>query len=228
MLISVIIPALNEAGLVGRAVGSAKGAFEVIVADGGSSDGTAREAAGAGAAVVSSKKGRGAQMDAAAAEASGDVLLFLHADTLLPPRWKEAVERVLSAPGAVGGAFRLSFDAPGLRFRLLESLVGVRSSVLGLIYGDQAIFARKEAFFRSGGFGKLPLMEDIDCVRRLRAQGTVALASVSVVASARRWAARGIAANALLNSVVLALYYSGVSPDKLYSFYYKKIDRSRF
>lgn len=227
MRISVIIPALNEAGLVGRAIGSAKGAFEVIVADGGSSDGTAKEAAGAGAVVVASKKGRGVQMDAAAAEASGDVLLFLHADTLLPPQWQESVEKVLSA-GAAGGAFTLSVDAPGLRFRLLERLVSVRSSCLGLIYGDQAIFARKEAFFRSGGFGKLPLMEDIDCVRRLRAQGRVALASGRVVTSARRWAVRGIAANALLNSAMLALYYSGVSPDKLYSFYYKKIDRSRF
>ncbi len=219
---------MNEAGFVGRAVASAKGAFEVIVADGGSSDGTAGEAAGAGASLVASKKGRGVQMDAAAARAGGDVLLFLHADTLLPHGWKEAVERVLSAPGAVGGAFTLSVDAPGLRFRLLEWLVSVRSSALGLIYGDQAIFARKEAFFRSGGFGKLPLMEDIDCVRRLRAQGTMALASVSVLTSARRWAVRGIAANALMNSALLALYYSGVSPDKLYSFYYKKIGRSRF
>jgi rSAM/selenodomain-associated transferase 2 len=220
--ISVIIPALNEAGLVGRAIGSAKGAFEVIVADGGSSDGTASEAGAAGASVVASEKGRGLQMDAAAAEAKGDVLLFLHADSLLPPRWVEAVERVLSVPGATGGAFALSVDAPGIRFRLLEWLVSVRSSCLGLIYGDQAIFARKEAFFRSGGFGKLPLMEDIDCVRRLRAQGTMALASGSVITSARRWAVRGIAANALLNSALLVLYYSGVSPDKLYSFYYKK------
>ena len=222
MRISVIIPALNEAGRIGRAIGSATGAFEVIVADGGSSDGTEKEAAGAGAVVVASTRGRGAQMDSGAARASGDALLFLHADTLLPERWREAVEGALRSPAVAGGAFRFSVEGKGLRFRALEAFVNIRSGRLGLIYGDQAIFARKEAFFRCGGFGKLPLMEDIDCVRRLRAQGTVALLGESVMTSARRWAVRGVIANALWNSALLALYYSGVSTDKLYSLYYNK------
>lgn len=222
MRISVIIPALNEAGQIGRAIGSAKGAFEVIVADGGSSDGTEKEAARAGAAVVPSARGRGVQMDSGAARASGDALLFLHADTRLPDRWLQAVEGALRSPAVVGGAFRFSVEGKGLRFRLLEAFVNFRSGGLGLIYGDQAVFARKEAFFRSGGFGKLPLMEDIDCVRRLRAQGKVALVGQSVVTSARRWAGRGIIMNFLKNTALLALYYSGVPADKLYSLYYNK------
>lgn len=221
MRISVIIPALNEAGSIGRAIGSACGACEIIVADGGSADATAMTAEGLGAKVVVCPSGRGGQMDSAAKTATGDVLLFLHADTRLPEGWQRPVEQAFNDAGTVGGAFRFSVDRAGLRFRLLEKAVNLRARATGLIYGDQAIFARRDVFFSTGGFRRLPLMEDVDCVRRLRAKGKIVLLDQKVATSGRRWERRGITVNFLRNSALVALYYSGVSSDKLCSLYYK-------
>lgn len=224
MRISVIIPALNEAGSVGRAVESATGAFEVIVADGGSIDSTRAAALSSGASVIAAPRGRGVQMDAGALSSRGDALVFLHADTLLPASWKQAVEAALKR-GAVGGGFRLAVESPGWRFRILEAGASLRSRVLGLIYGDQVIFASRAAFFGAGGFGKLPLMEDVDCVNRLRRFGRVVVLRERVVTSARRWEARGILGNTLWNWTLLALWALGVSPERLHAMYYG--DRGR-
>jgi len=219
--ISVIIPALNEAADIGAAVASALEAAEVIVVDAESTDDTAAEARRAGAFVIRAPRGRGGQMDSGAMQAKGDVLVFLHADTLLPKGWQEGVRAALADKRVVAGAFRLSVAAPGMRFRLLEALANSRARVLGLVYGDQAIFARKEAFFSAGGFRKLPLMEDVDCVRRLRGQGRVVLLKESVATSKRRWEKRGVVGNALKNLFILALYYAGMKPERLYPYYYK-------
>ena len=221
MEISVIIPALNEAADIGAAVASALEAAEVIVVDAESTDDTAAEARRAGAFVIRAPRGRGGQMDSGAMQAKGDVLVFLHADTLLPKGWQEGVRAALADKRVVAGAFRLSVAAPGMRFRLLEALANSRARVLGLVYGDQAIFARKEAFFSAGGFRKLPLMEDVDCVRRLRGQGRVVLLKESVATSKRRWEKRGVVGNALQNLFILALYYAGMKPERLYPYYYK-------
>ncbi|HEY4706888.1 MAG TPA: TIGR04283 family arsenosugar biosynthesis glycosyltransferase [Thermodesulfobacteriota bacterium] len=221
MEISVIIPALNEAADIGAAVASALEAAEVIVVDAESTDDTAAEARRAGAFVIRAPRGRGGQMDSGAMQAKGDVLVFLHADTLLPKGWQEGVRAALADKRVVAGAFRLSVAAPGMRFRLLEALANSRARVLGLVYGDQAIFARKEAFFSAGGFRKLPLMEDVDCVRRLRGQGRVVLLKESVATSKRRWEKRGVVGNALKNLFILALYYAGMKPERLYPYYYK-------
>ena len=221
MEISVIIPAMNEAADIGAAVASALEAAEVIVVDAESTDDTAAEARRAGAFVIRAPRGRGGQMDSGAMQAKGDVLVFLHADTLLPKGWQEGVRAALADKRVVAGAFRLSVAAPGMRFRLLEALANSRARVLGLVYGDQAIFARKEAFFSAGGFRKLPLMEDVDCVRRLRGQGRVVLLKESVATSKRRWEKRGVVGNALKNLFILALYYAGMKPERLYPYYYK-------
>jgi len=228
--ISVIIPALNEAGHVAAAIRSAMGAGragaaeEVIVADGGSSDGTAEAAILAGAKVIKAPRGRGGQMDAASEVSSGDVLLFLHADSRLPEGWREHVDMALKDDRAVAGAFRFVVDAPGLRFRLLEAMVNLRAGLFGLIYGDQAIFSRKNAFIGAGGFRKLRLMEDVDCVRRLRVHGSVVLLRSGVLTSPRRWENKGIIRNAFGNLILLFLYYAGFSTERLYRVYYKKTD----
>lgn len=214
-----MIPALNEAPAIEGAVASAEGAFEVIVADGGSTDGTIELARALGARVISAPPGRGAQMDAGAGAASGDVFLFLHADTRLPEGWKGAVGRGL-AGGAVAGAFRLSIRARGLRYRLVEWLARLRCRVLGLVYGDQAVFAPRGEFFAAGGYRALPLMEDVDCVKRLRARGGFALLPERVATSPRRWDQSGVLGNTLRNWSILGLYFLGVSPERLYRLYY--------
>ncbi len=220
MKISVIIPALNEVGVIGEAIKSAGGAFEVIVADGGSSDGTLKIAEGLGAKTVSSLPGRGAQMDAGAAEARGDALLFLHTDSILPDGWVGMVKEALAGDGVVAGAFSLSIDSDRPAFRVIEAAANFRASRLGLIYGDQAIFTRRRAFFSCGGFNKLPLMEDADCVKRLRRFGRVTVIKDCVKASARCWEKKGITRTTLLNWMVLFLWSIGVSPARLCKIYY--------
>ncbi|MBI5642022.1 MAG: TIGR04283 family arsenosugar biosynthesis glycosyltransferase [Deltaproteobacteria bacterium] len=219
MILSVIIPALNESACIREAV-SRVGPFEIIVSDGGSADGTTEIARGLGLKVIEGKRGRGCQMDEAARIAKGEVLLFLHADTMLPNGWFEAIERALDDKRNVAGAFTLSFDSGELWFRFTEAVIRWRCRLLGLIYGDQAIFIRREAFFKAGGFNKLPLMEDVDCVKRLRKLGRVALLKEKVVTSRRKYRG-GVLFNSLRNGLILSLYYAGVSPDRLYSIYYK-------
>ncbi len=176
MKITVIVPTLNEEGLMERVLGqfgasTPRGSdgrdVEVSVADGGSIDRTVAGAEGLGAEVVITAPGRGAQMDRAARSAGGDVLLFLHADTMLPGAWKEAVERAMARPGVVAGAFRLSIGAPGLWFRVVEFVARQRARFLGLVFGDQALFVRRDVFFSIGGVRGLPLMEDVEFGKRV-------------------------------------------------------------
>lgn len=227
----MIVPALNEAGVIGKTLKTTHGAFEVIVADGGSSDGTLKIAEGLGAKIVSSlpsnaspscRAGRGEQMDAGAAESSGDVLLFLHADSLLPEGWIGMVKKALAGDGVAAGAFSISIVSDKLVFRVIEAAANFRAARLGLIYGDQAIFARREAFLNCGGFNKLPLMEDVDCVKRLRKIGRVTVLKECVKTSARRWEKSGAARATLRNWLVLFLWFIGVSPARLYGIYYAK------
>lgn len=221
MRFSVIIPALDEAQFVGRAIASAGvGVADVLVADGGSTDGTPAAAVRLGAGVIDVPRGRGGQMDGAASVATGDVFVFLHADTTLPPLWHEAVEAALEDAGVVGGAFSLRIDGRGFFYRLVERSIALRSRAFGLIYGDQAIFVRREAFFKAGGFRKLPLMEDVDCVRRLKKAGKVVVLDKSVTTSARRWEEKGLLINTVRNWFFLALYFMGISPEALCKRYY--------
>lgn len=231
MKISVIIPALNEAAEIGGAIGgaieSAAGegggeTVEVIVSDGGSNDGTLEAAKGMGARVVEGPPGRGLQMDRASRVASGEVLLFLHADTRLPRGWHEAVRGCLEDKNVVGGAFTLAIDSPKKWFRMVEWVVRARTNLFGLMYGDQAIFARREVYEKLGGYRGLPLMEDVDFIRRLAGEGNVVCLGQHVVASVRRWAERGALSAGVKNWFFLALYFTGVSPKRLYKWYYGK------
>ena len=220
MKVSVIIPALNEADNLRDALSSVGPSPEVIVADGSSADSTHSVAESLGAIVVTGPAGRGQQMDSGAQASTGDVLVFLHADTRLPVGWMEDVTKAVS-DGYIAGAFSLSIGSEGLWLRAVERVANLRSR-LGLIYGDQAIFVTRESFFKAGGFNKLPLMEDVDCVKRLRKLGKVVVLEKRVTTSARRWVRGGRLKNTLKNWLTLLLYFCGVGPERLYSLYYKK------
>ncbi len=214
MKISVIIPTLNEEQCVGAAVVRAAAAYEVIVTDGGSSDGTVAVATTHGARVVTSAPGRGRQMNRGAAEAAGDTLLFLHADTLLPGGFETHVARVLSG-GACAGAFRLQIDSPQWSLRVIERAVNVRSRVFGMPYGDQALFLRAAIFGELGGYADIAAMEDFDLVRRLRRRGRIEVAEACVVTSARRWLRCGVIRTTVLNQALVLAWLGGVSADRI-------------
>jgi len=222
--LSVVIPALDEEDRVAEAVRSVRGEAEVIVVDGGSADGTRAAAAAAGAQVMASERGRGLQLGEGARAARGQWLVFLHADTRLEPGWAAAL-RCLPAP-VVGGAFRFALDGPGRAYRWLEKGVALRCRLFRLPYGDQAIFARRAAYEEVGGFRPLPLMEDVDFVRRLRRAGPLAFPRLRAFTSARRFEGRGTAAASLRNLGLLALYTAGCDPRRLARFYPPRLTAS--
>jgi rSAM/selenodomain-associated transferase 2 len=212
-VISVVIPTLDEAGTVAAAVAAARTALpgcEVIVVDAGSGDGTAAAAEAAGAIVVTETGSRGAAMNHGARLASGDVLLFLHADTALPDGADAAVAATLDRRCA--GAFRIRFDR---RRPLTERLVNLRSRALGIVYGDQAIFCTRAAFERTGGYRPIPIMEDCDLAARLRRECGLALAPLAVTTSARRHRHAGGVRTAARSWLIQLLYALRVPPERL-------------
>ncbi len=225
--ISVIIPTLNEENQLRAqlAVLQAGPDLQVIVADGGSTDQTRKVARQLGAQVLTSRAGRGCRLNLGADAASGTVLLFLHCDTGLPPDFIARIHHTLASPGTAAGAFHLRIDGAGIGCRLVERGANLRAKLLQLPYGDQGIFLRKEVFKRAGGFKDLPIMEDLEFVRRLRSIGAVRIAASSVTTSARRWQELGVLRTTLINQVMLAGYFLGVDPRTLRSWYYRRTGR---
>ena len=219
--ISVIIPALNEAHNLPHTLSAVRTAdpVEVIVADGGSQDGTVAIAKTFHAKVIAAPPGRAVQMNWGAAAATGDILLFLHADTRLSEGWDHWVRQTLARPQVVMGAFELKIDGKGWGLRLVEGGVGIRSRLFSMPYGDQAIFLPAKIFHDLGGFPNLPIMEDYELVRQLKRRGRVAIAPVSVQTSSRRWQRLGVLRTTAINQVVIAGYFFGVSPQKLVRWY---------
>lgn len=215
--LSVIIPARNEAATLGAALErvQSESPWELIVVDGGSTDRTAEISRAYGATVISSPAGRGVQMNAGADIATGDVLLFLHADTLLPRGFGRQVVNVLAGRNVAAGAFRLCIDAPGLRFRAIEHAVRWRSALLQLPYGDQGIFLKADTFKRLGRYREWPVMEDFELVRRLRRCGRIAIAPLPVTTSARRWLSGGTWRTTSANVLCVAAYMLGISTDRI-------------
>lgn len=220
-LVSVIIPALNEERSIGEILEILhnRTGVEVIVADGGSSDRTVEICRDFSASVISTCAGRGAQMNAGAKAAKGEILLFLHADTLLPPDWQDAVRQALGDEKVTGGAFSFALSGSSLAFSLITFMVNMRSKIIGLPYGDQAIFVRREIFEKLHGFKSLPIMEDVAFIRDLKKLGKVAIVESAVITSSRRWEKEGWLKTTVRNQALLYLYLLGVSPEKLYRFY---------
>ncbi len=210
--ISVVIPTLDSATVVDAAIHSAPPGAEVVVVDGGSRDGTADAAARAGARVEIAERGRAVQMNAGARAARGDTLVFLHADCRLPEDAGEQVRQVLSRAGVAGGWFPQRIDGAGVLFRLGARGSNQRARLLGLPYGDQAIFVRREAFFAAGGFPEDPIMEDAGLARRLRRLGRLEPAGSAVVTGTGHWRRLGPVLTALLDYLTLAAWLTGVPP----------------
>jgi rSAM/selenodomain-associated transferase 2 len=215
--LSIIIPAFDEARSIGATLDAAarvRGSVEIIVVDGGSADATAEVARGRGARVVTSKRGRGAQMHAGARAARGDVLWFLHADTLAPADAAERIAAALKDARAVGGNFRLRFDGERRAARFLTWLYP-RLRRLGLAYGDSGLFVRRAAYERAGGFKPFPIFEDLDLLRALWKQGRFVQADACLVTSSRRFEGRSFALTFARWSLLQCLYWLGVSPHTL-------------
>jgi rSAM/selenodomain-associated transferase 2 len=218
--LSVVIPALNEAAVLGRTLdGLPAGVGEVVVADGGSTDATREVARAHGARVVTGAVGRGPQMNAGAAAAGGSVLLFLHADTALPARAPERIAAALADPAVVGGAFRLGIASDDRFLKLVAGAANLRTRLTGVFYGDQAPFVRRAAFDALGGFPPFPVMEDVAFGRRLKRLGRVVLLEAPVATSARRWERENPLFTTARNTALLSLFLLGVSPRRLARWY---------
>ncbi len=219
--LSVIIPTLNEAQSISAtldAVAGVRGGVEIIVVDGGSTDGTAELVRRRGVRVIEGGRGRGRQLHEGARVARGRALLFLHADTLPPADAAERIAEALADPRVVGGNFRIRFDGRRRAARFLTWLYP-QLRRLGLCYGDSGIFARAETYRRVGGFNPFPIFEDLDLVRRLRREGRVALLPATVVTSSRRFEGRSFALTFARWSALQALYWLGVHPRRLARLY---------
>jgi len=225
---SVIIPVFQEATFIEDTIRhvfdvAAGAAVEIIVVDGDLAGGTIREIRDTRnhrVQKVLSKKGRGIQLNRGASLARGEILLFLHADTRLPAGAFNKIAAAMKDRHISGGAFRLAIDSRRRPFRVIEKFVSYRSRYLGLPYGDQGIFVRKVTFQTLGGFRNVPLMEDLDLMRRIRmSKGRIVILDDPVVTSARRWEQEGILYCTLRNWCLVLFFLLGVPPEKLLKFY---------
>ena len=191
--------------------------------DGGSTDATAAVAARSPRVrLLASPRGRASQMNAGARAALGDVLLFLHADTLLPDGALAAVEAAVGDPGIVAGRFDVRFDNSRLLFRMISWFMNQRSRWSGISTGDQAIFVCRKPFDALGGYPDIPLMEDVELCRRLKRRGQMAALRLCVTTSARKWEREGAVRTILLMWALRLLYVLGVPPARLHRWYYRR------
>lgn len=223
--ISVIIPVYQEGEGINRAIRHLRSiqegsCCEIIVVDG--------HPEGSTLAVIDDKtvirkysgKGRGCQMNAGAQAASGDILLFLHADSLLPSGALPRIRAFMAEGGLVGGAFSLRIDNKHFFFRIIERLTALRARITRVPYGDQGIFIRRHYFQDMCGYQEIPLLEDVDLLRRIRRRGDrIVLLTEAVVTSSRRWNKNGLVHTTLRNRMVMTLYNLGIKPERLSRFY---------
>lgn len=210
--VSIIVPTLNERETIGPLLRSLErlGPMEIVVADGGSTDGTP-DLARTRARVVASPASRGIQLNRGAAAATGDVLLFVHADARLRPGALAHIEAALRDRRCTGGNFDLRFLGGGWESALFTRINRARRR-FGIMYGDSAIFCRRDCFARLGGFRPWPVLEDYEFIRRLRRTGSLALLDEPVYVSDRRWRKQGLIPTLWSWFSVQALYLAGVSP----------------
>ena len=221
MSISVVIPVLNEEKTIAANLHAlrALNPHEVIVVDGGSVDRTREISVQTGASVISCAPGRALQMNCGAQHATGDILLFLHADTRLPPAAFVDIVAALEDARYLGGRFDVELDGDHWLLKVVGAMINQRSRITQVGTGDQAIFVRREVFARMGGFPDIPLMEDIAFGRVLKRLGGIACLRSRVVTSARRWESEGVWRTIIKMWTLKLLYLAGVSPVTLKRFY---------
>ena len=221
MRVSVVVPILNEERTIARALEALLPLKpdELFVVDGGSSDGTRETCRRFGVEILTAPRGRAAQMNYGAGQATGDVLLFLHADTRLPPSAFSDMRNALGEPRCVGGRFDVQLDGDHWMLRVIGAMISLRSRLSKVGTGDQGIFVRREVFQRMGGFPEIPLMEDIAFCRALKRLGAVACLRSKVITSARRWQLDGVWRTIFRMWTLKSLYLLGVSPHRLKQFY---------
>lgn len=220
-LISIIIPTLNEEGTLGptlRRLQSQEKPFETIVVDGGSDDETRAFARSRGATVLRAPKGRASQMNRGVEEATGDIFLFLHADTLLPPDGLSTIRRVLADPDTSSGIFRLQFDDPTPLLRFYAWCT--RWAWIRLCFGDRGQFAERSAFEAVGGFPEWPIFEDLELADRLQAHGGFRFLDAAVTTSARRFHRHGLLRQQLRNLYLWSHYMRGTDPERVAHLYH--------
>lgn len=219
--LSVIVPVLNEESTIGRTLDdlAALDPHEIIVVDGGSGDRTGEIARARPCRFATAERGRASQMNFGARMATGDVLLFLHADTRLPCTAQRDIEDCLADGRCVGGRFDVRLDADDWALRIVGGFISVRSRMTRVSTGDQGMFVRRSVFEALGGFPELPLMEDLAFSRMLKRAGPIACLSSSVTTSARRWQKNGTLRTILLMWTLKTLYLLGTPPRRLARLY---------
>ena len=224
--VAVIIPTLNEEQVLGPTLAALNNSSrcELIVVDGGSSDATTTLAREAGARIVKSPRGRGRQMNAGAAAASSATLLFLHADTLLPANFPQLIHAALQKPNIVAGAFSLAIASEAKSLAAIACFANLRSRLLQLPYGDQALFTTRRMFAAAGGYPEMAIMEDFVFVQHLKKRGRIAILPEKATTSARRWQNSGTLRTTLINQLIVCGHLLGVSSTTLAGWY----QRSKF
>lgn len=218
--ISVIIPILNEAKILEKTLSelqSELGAHELIVVDGGSTDGSVQIAEKYGR-VIASESGRAKQLNTGAASATGDILVFLHADVWVEPGALASVATALSS-GYVGGGFQQKIDGTHFLYRTIEIAGNMRGRYLKVFYGDSGIFLKRSDFEKIGGFPEVPILEEMEFSKKLRQLGKTTLVTPHIHISARRWETNGIVRTTLNNWLITLLYFLKFSPAQLAKLY---------
>ncbi len=220
-VISVIIPTLNEAPVLGATLKQINRAenIEVIVVDGGSHDNSREIALKSGATILKVSQGRAAQLNRGASVAQGQILLFLHADTILPAGYANMIIHALDNPATVAGAFRFKTNDSRLPMRVVEWVANFRSTKLKYPYGDQGLFMKKRMFEEVGGFATMPIMEDLELVHRLRCRGRIITLPREAITSARRWQRLGIFRTTMINQLMILGLLCGMPIKKLADLY---------
>jgi rSAM/selenodomain-associated transferase 2 len=222
---SIIIPVYGEGDTINSAIAAVNNLEhpenrEIIVADGHPDESTIKEIKCEEVIKVSCPPGRGNQLNCGAAKATGEILVFLHADTFLPSFALQQISAALKDNGCIGGAFDLGIAADSLAFRIIEKVASWRSRLTRIPYGDQAIFIRADYFRQLGGFRNIPIMEDVDLMQRIKlGNGKIKIIPDRVATSPRRWKTEGIVFCTLRNWFLLSLFFLGVKPETLARFY---------
>ena len=222
---SFIIPVWSEEAIISRTIEhvrnlSASGSEEIIVVDGDPAGRTIKAVRHIGVKTAISEKGRGRQMNIGASLAEGEILVFLHADTLLPPDALELIEKAMEDGSRIAGAFDLAIESDRPAYRLIEKAASLRSRMTRIPYGDQTVFIRKKDFLALGGFSDIPIMEDVEFMQRIKKRkGKICIIGKAVRTSPRRWEEEGVVYTTLRNWLLLSLYLCGVKPERLARFY---------